>query len=368
MNTEKWLQENFPQDKAQQFGEILKEAVGSYIAHKGSCTVNEWLQSYLTEQLPDKSADEVAVITNSIINTVTMHDEAIASLRNAVASGKSVEAWFQEETAADQPNGQQAYILTDAHSALTNASNEYAESGEQQEVIEVEALPVETWDDDNWNKYQMKELAAETVRQAGETALRTTASDLCEKVTEYGFQTVLTDKDLVKESLLNGADAGLKVAVSGAMEVADARGLIPDPNADTESRTIVACMAIENVRTFGKIAKGEIGLSDGLKEITETSVSALATIVKTKVAVVGAKVGQKIGAAVGAVFGPVGTAVGHFVGGAVGKMAGTAVGEKIVETTKKVCTAAKTVVSKVVDTVRTVGNTIKNGLRKLFSW
>ena len=162
--------------------------------------------------------------------------------------------------------------------------------------------------------------------------------------------------------------AGLKVAVSGAMEVADARGLIPDPNADTESRTIVACMAIENVRTFGKIAKGEIGLSDGLKEITETSVSALATIVKTKVAVVGAKVGQKIGAAVGAVFGPVGTAVGHFVGGAVGKMAGTAVGEKIVETTKKVCTAAKTVVSKVVDTVRTVGNTIKNGLRKLFSW
>ncbi len=369
MDSSKWIKENFSQDKAQQFGEILKEAVRSYAANRDSSTVQEWLHGYLTEQLSDKNPEEINVITNSIINTVTTFDNTVSSLRNAVQSGKSVEAWFQEETAStQQANGQQAYTLTDAYAALTKSSNQYAEPEEQQEVIEVEAIPVETWEDGNWNKYKMKELVTETVRQAGDTALRTTASDLCEKVTEYGFQTVLTDKELVKESLLNGADAGLKVAVSGAMEVADARGLLPDPDSDTESRSIIACMAIENVKTFGKIAKGEIGLADGLKEIKETSVSALATIVKTKVAAVGAKVGQRIGEAVGSVFGPVGTAVGHFVGGAVGKMAGTAVGQKIVETAKKVSSAAKSVVSRVTSTVRSIGNTIKSGLRKLFSW
>ena len=58
------------------------------------------------------------------------------------------------------------------------ASNQYAEPEEQQEVIEAEAISEEQWGDNNWNKYKMKELVTETVRQAGDTALRTTASDL----------------------------------------------------------------------------------------------------------------------------------------------------------------------------------------------
>ena len=369
MNSDKLIQESFPQDKAQQFGEILKDAVSSYIANKDSCTVNEWLYSYLTAQLPNKSAEEISVITNSIISTVTVHDETVSSMRKALEAGKSVEAWFQEETASSQQSaGQRAYILTDAHAFLTAASNQYAEPEEQQEVIETEAIPEEQWDDNNWNKYKMKELVTETVRQAGDTVLRTTASDLCGKVTEYGFQAVLTDKELIAESVLNGADAGLKAAVSGAVEIADARGILPDADTDTESRSLIACMAIENVKTLSKVAKGEIGLTQGLKEIKDTSAAVLATIVKTKAAVAGKKVGQKIGAAVGAVFGPVGTAVGHFVGGAVGKMAGTAVGSKIVETAKKVSSAAKTVVSRVTSTVRSIGNTIRSGLRNLFSW
>jgi len=369
MDSGKLIQEKFPQEKAQQFGEILKDAVSSYIEHKDSCTVDEWLHSYLTEQLPDKSTQEITVITNNIINTVTVHNETVSSMRRALEAGKSVEAWFQEETAPSQQSvGQRAYALTDAYSALATASNQYAESEAQQEVIDVEAIPSEQWNDGNWNKYKMKELVTETVRQAGDTALRTTASDLCEKVTEYGFQTVLIDKELITESVLNGADAGLKVAVSGAMEVANTRGILPDDDSDTESRSLIACMAIENVKTLGKIAKGEIGLAQGLKEIKDTSTAILATIVKTKVADIGAKAGQKIGATVGAVFGPVGTAIGHFVGGAVGKMAGTAVGSKIVETAKKVSSVAKTVVSRVTSTVRSVGSVIRSGLRSLFSW
>lgn len=364
MNTDIFLNDNFPQDKAQQFGDILKNAITSYIDNKESCTVDEWLHSYLKEQLPEKSEDEITSITSTIISTVELHSETFYSMRDALKSGKSVESWFQE-TISNDSIGQKAYQLADAHSALTEVSNQY--SDEQQEVIDVEVIPPEEWEDSKWNRYRIKDLITETVHQVGETALRTTASDLCEKVTEYGFKSVLTDKELIKESLINGADKGLKVAVSGAMEVADAKGILPDTK-DTESRSLIACMAVENAKTFSKIAKGEIGLAQGLKEIKDTSVATLATIVKTKVADAGKKIGQKIGATVGTVFGPVGTALGHFVGGAIGKMAGTAVGNKIVETAKKVSSAAKSVVSKVTNTVKSIGSKVKSGLKKLFSW
>lgn len=364
MNTDKYINDNLPQDRAEQFCDILKKAIKSYIDNKDSCTVNEWLGNYLTEQLPDKSAEEIKTITNTIVDTVELHSETLYSMHNALESGKSVESWFQEETASDSA-GQKAYHLTDAYSGLTEASNQY--SDEQQEVIDVEVIPPEEWEDSKWNKYRTKDLICETIQQAGETALKATASDLCEKVTEYGFKSVLTDTEMIKESLITGADKGLKAAVSGAMEIADSRGILPDTN-DTESRSLIACMAFENAKTFSRIAKGEIGLVDGLKEIKDTSVATLATIVKTKVANAGKKIGQKIGATVGTVFGPVGTAVGHFVGGAVGKMAGTAVGTKIVEAVKKVSSTARTVVSKVSSAVKSIGNTIKSGLRKLFSW
>ena len=52
MNTEKFISENFPQDKAQQFADILKDSISDYIGKKDNCTVEEWLNSYLMECLP----------------------------------------------------------------------------------------------------------------------------------------------------------------------------------------------------------------------------------------------------------------------------------------------------------------------------
>ena len=365
MNTEKFMSENFPQDKAQQFADILKESISSYIEKKDSCTVEEWLNSYLTEHLPDKSAEEIAAVSNEIVRTIQLHDETMASMRNAMNSGKSVEAWFQEETASQQSVGQQAYGLVEAHAALTAASNQYAESDEQQEVIDVEVIPPEEWEDENWNKYKMKDLVTETVRQAGETALRTTASDLYGKTMEYGLKTVLTDKTIISESVMNGASSGLKAATAGAMEVARKIDVLDAE--DTESNALIASTAIENVKILGKVASGEISMADALKEMQDTSISTVAAIIKAKAGYIGSKFGKKIGAAVGAVFGPVGAAVGHFAGGVVGKMAGTKVGSKIVETAKKVGSAAKSVVSKAVSAVKSVGRKISSGIKSIFS-
>ncbi len=364
MNSEKYINERLPQDKAQQFADILRDAISSYIENKDSCDVKEWLGNYLSEQIPYKNAEEIAAIRDSIIGTIEIHERTVESMHNALNSGKSVEAWFQEETNNGISAGKQAYGLVEAHSALTSVSNQYSEPDEQQEVIDVEVISPEEWEDRNWNKYKMKDLVSETVRQAGDMALRTTASDLYAKTMEYGLKTVLTDKKIISESVMNGAGTGLKIAAAGAMEIAESRNIIPAGETDTESRSLIASLAIENLKTLGKVTKGEIGLAEGLKNIKDTSVATVAAIVKTKVTAVGAK----IGATVGAVFGPVGAVVGNFVGGAVGKMAGTKVGSKIVETAKKIGSAAKSVVSKISSTVKSVGSKIKSGLRKLFSW
>lgn len=368
MDAKGLIEKHFPQDKAQQFADILKDSINSYVEQKERYTVEEWLNAYLTECLPDKSTEEISSATNEIIRTITLHNETIFSMRNAMDSGKSVEAWFQGEIASQQSAGRQAYELVEAHSALTSVLNQYSEPNEQQEVIDVEVISQEEWEDRNWNKYKMKELVTETVRQAGDTALRATANDLYSKITEYGFQTVLTDKKLFSDAVINGADTGLKAATASAMEIANARGVFPDYESDMESRSLVASMAIENMKILGKVTTGEIGLIEGIKEIKNTSVSAMAVIVKAKVAAVGSKVGRKIGATVGAVFGPVGIAIGNFAGGVIGKMAGTTVGSKVIETAKKVSTAAKSVVSKAASVVKSVGSKIKNGLKRLFSW
>lgn len=369
MDSENFMHESFPQDKAQEFADILRDAISSYIDNQNSCTASEWLNNYLSQQIPNKSAEEILNITNTIINTVALHEETIISMRDAIESGKSIEAWFQKETISSENSvGQQAYNLVEAHESLTGVSNQYSEPNEQHEIIDVEVISPEEWEDRNWNKYKMKALVFETVQQAGEVALKTTASDLYEKVAEYGFQTVLIDKEIIKESVINGVSTGLKVATAGAMEISKERGILLVDESDTESRSLIVCMAIENVKTLSKVSKGKIGFTEGLSEIKNTSIATLATIIKTKVSAIGSKIGSKMGATVGTVFGPVGTAVGSFVGGVVGKMAGTNVGSKIVETAKKVRSSAKSVVSKVTSMVRSAGSKIKSGLKKLFSW
>lgn len=363
MNTEKFISENFPQDKAQQFADILKDSISDYIGKKDICTVEEWLNSYLMECLPDKSPEEISTISNEIISTIQIHDTTMDSMHNAMNSGKSVEAWFQEEISSQQSVGQQAYELTEAHSALTSVSNQYVDSDEQQEIVDVEVIDSEEWNDEMWNKYKMKDLVTETVRQAGDTALRTTASDLYEKTMEYGLKTVLTDKALISESIINGASSGLKIATAGAMEIANGNNVFPVDGSDTESRALIAGVAIENVKTLGRVASGEIGIADGLKEMQNISVATVAAIIKSKAINIGSKIGKKIGTTIGAVFGPIGAAVGHFAGGVIGKMAGTKVGSKIIETAKRVGSAAKSVVSRVANGARNVFNKVKSFFR-----
>ncbi len=91
MNSEKYINEKLPKDKAQQFADILHDAVRSYLDNMDSCNVKEWLGNYLSEQILYKSTEEIIAIRDKIINTIETHEQTIESMNNALNSGKSIE-------------------------------------------------------------------------------------------------------------------------------------------------------------------------------------------------------------------------------------------------------------------------------------
>lgn len=107
---------------------IQKAFMQSYLAHKETLTVEEWLPIELHINLPEKTDKEIADISNEIITTLKVCDEKRVSLKGAIKNGRSKEAWFATEVkkATSQMSTQDAakYLhnldiaLNDANSAL----------------------------------------------------------------------------------------------------------------------------------------------------------------------------------------------------------------------------------------------------------
>lgn len=77
---------------------IQRRFMESYLAHKDTMPVAQWLSAELAENLPDHSAEEIAQMRDDIIHTLHVQEEKKADLDKAVASGRSKESWFAGET------------------------------------------------------------------------------------------------------------------------------------------------------------------------------------------------------------------------------------------------------------------------------
>ena len=84
-------------DEAQALKPIQKKFMESYLEHRDSTPVDEWLRTEMAENLPDRSAEEIAQMSNEIITTLKVQEEKKASLEKAVANGRSKESWFASE-------------------------------------------------------------------------------------------------------------------------------------------------------------------------------------------------------------------------------------------------------------------------------
>ena len=215
------------------------------------------------------------------------------------------------------------------------------------------------WNDLNWNEYATKDLAIGIGKQAGYAALQGAAIGVGFDVAQKLWNGESIDADeVVETAIVSGADFGVKAAAAGALKVGVEKEIIKVIPKGTPAGTIanIAYVAIEDVKVLGKMATGELTMTEGIEKLEQTTVSTAAGLVAMGK-------GAAIGAAMGTVFGPVGTAVGGFIGGTVGYMAGSKVGEAVVKCAQKVRDGAKKVAKTVVSGVKSVASSVASGVK-----
>lgn len=114
--------------EAQSLKIIQKKFIESYLAHKDTVPVEEWLRTEMTTSLPEISAEEVAQMSEEIVTTLREQEEKKASLERAIESGRSKEEWFasQVKTATSHMSTQEASkYLQDLDNALSTANESF---------------------------------------------------------------------------------------------------------------------------------------------------------------------------------------------------------------------------------------------------
>lgn len=210
-----------------------------------------------------------------------------------------------------------------------------------------------------WEKLETHKIAKYTAMQTVKTVLISSLLNAAVLLGQRAYETVIKGKKYSTEDFKNdlkiwfnsskvtATTIGIKTAINTAFVIVVRKGLIPILAKSTPVATLTAIVHVgmENAKTLYKMAKGEIGFREGLKEMKITTSSTIAGLA------LGAE-GAAIGSAIGTIFGPVGTAVGSFIGGVVGSMAGKEIVEKVVEGAKNVYNKAKEIVSEAYESIK----------------
>lgn len=247
--------------------EIIGDAISDYASNSEGKTPVEWLQGYLGENLSEKSVDRIHSIASGIISTLDLVEEKKAALNNAIETGESAESWFADEAMEKTgKNGEKARIAAEFLNGITAAENSY--NNENCEIIDVDD---ETWEDDDWNSYRLKDSLKGVAVEAGKAGLREIASEAFIKASEEGIGAVFTDSEFVLHSLTSGVTAGLKIAVSAGLAIAEDKGIIS--SATSEILAATAHKTIENLAAFTDVIKGNKTFTEAVVEIKNTAVS-----------------------------------------------------------------------------------------------
>lgn len=334
---------------AEQFSEILQDAITDYADNKETMPIKDWLRGYLDKELTERSAEEIQSVCDEIINTIDRHNEKINSMNKAVENGESAENWFTDDVMS---SGSSPGKIAKEAVACDAALNGIIEDAEE---IDIEKIPESEWADEKWNTYRLKDAVRETASDAAKVAIQNLSDDLTSKIYQHGFKSVVTNKELLTDSLLFAADSGLKVATAGAVRVAADKSIIAKLPKETKTDVVaeIAGLAVENVKVLEQIGNGEISSVEGVAKIKNNSVATVAGMF-------GQEQGASIGASIGGTFGPAGMAVGGFVGGVVGKFVGEKLAEAAPVIVEKVCSVAKAAVGTVVNAAANVANKVFN--------
>ncbi len=218
---------------------------------------------------------------------------------------------------------------------------------------------------DSWNSYNTRELALHLGKNAVAAGMQAavigTGFSLAAKVFS-GDE--IDENEVLQTALATGADAGVKSAATGAMVVASGEGgplkaVIPK---GTPISTIanIACVAVENVKILGKVATGDLTMTEGLELMGQTSTAMYCGL---SCAPFGAAVGS-LALSFIPIVGPI---VGGLVGGSLAYTAGSKFGETVFNGVKTIAKAGVGLVKKAASGVRRVFSGIANGIRSILS-
>ena len=339
--------DNRSNEKTEKFAALIADAIDSYFDNRQNMNSAEWARSYLSEKLADKAEQEVYKIADNIVNAIRIQKESLDSLHKAEENGQSSEAWFAEETSFDDGSyGKQAMLLSSANDAFSQIDNESTDDPIDVEVID------EDFSEDNWNKYNVKELAAKVLENAVSSALYTSFDFISESYSSVGV-CAITNSDKLIESLKNGATEGIKTATACAVSIASEKGILSEPLTAAAS-ALISGMSIEKVVTEINVGDGVSVVTEGIKAFQDIATATAAATIKMSKDEIGERAGTLIGGTIGSVFGPTGTVVGERIGAAVGKACGTEICDLISLGINKLSTAVVNTVSKVTNSLKSL--------------
>ena len=216
----------------------------------------------------------------------------------------------------------------------------------------------------NWGSYDSRVLAKHVGKLSLVAGMRgaalATGFHIAAKI---AADETIEPEEVVAVALETGSDVGIKTAVSGAVKVAVDKGFIRIIPKGTPIGIIIniTCVAIENVKILGRVATGELTVREGLDLMGCNTVSMVYGLTWSGT-------GTIVGVVAFSWIPIVGPIIGGVVGGIVGYMAGAKFGEKVCEAAKAVAKTATTTIKKIWEATKTVGRTIKDGIKRLLRW
>ena len=349
--------EGFDEEKAtREVGPIFNRFYKSYATKPKDVDIQEWLFTRLKEELPNREDSYIKQITNDIVDGVHTFDENLKSIDEYCEKSidKSCEKWLVnslEQYSVDMDINEYGNYLAevDRNLALNNAMAMKA-------INQGEYLEIKKQENSDWNSYLTDALALNVGKQATLSGV----TGLCMEAESYVDSQILNNddvevQDFVSNSIESGFDFGLKVATTGAIEVAVENGIFPFlKNTPAGILSCIGSGIVENCKTVWKFIKGEINGDEALDRVGRVATAQ----VKTAFGIcLKREICEKIGETIGTIFGPQGKVVGKIAGNVISAVANTDVGMAIYEGIKKIAKPA-------VDYAKACWNSIKKNIGK----
>ena len=364
----------FDEKTAKLLQPLIGKFLRAYTEKPDDVQDSSWLDEHLQEELPEKSSEEIAAMRQEIQKTVAVWDKNIQSITEACAQGQTKEEWLEGKL-SEAAIGVNVQDYGD-YLAVTDAAIHQANQEAIQNIDNMNFNPSredELSEGQEWNTSATHELAIQLGKELDISNLASTVMGTGWKLAEQlPFGDKLTEIKEVGDALRSGDDQGIKEAASAALTTGVEKGYIPFLPKGTPTSVVsgLACFGVEQAKVVLKFADGDISSGQALNLMGRVTMVNAANIFSNIGEKIGRQVGQKIGMAVAAVIpvlAPVGMAVGTFVGATVGRIGGSMIGKAVTKAAKKLAEAAKPVLKRAWEGIKSVGRSIMNGIKNLFS-